>query len=138
MGKNGLYIIISTGTVDKLINMGVLTQTAANLGMPVGIFVTATATAAFKKDGYKNSVVAPSGFEKMIKDIADGLTKLKSGDWHEMVKTAKEIGEVRVYVCSLMAGAMNLKKEDLDPIVDEIIGAAAFMQEAADGQVIFI
>ncbi|MGC8505293.1 MAG: peroxiredoxin [Thermoplasmata archaeon] len=138
MAGGSLNIIMSTGTVDKLINMGVLVQTAANLGVPVRIFVTATAVPAFKKDGYKAANVVPYGFNSVINEIATGLQKLKSGDWHEMLKTAREIGEVKVYLCSLMAGAMNLKKSDLDPMVDDIIGAAAFMQSASDGQVMFI
>ncbi len=138
MAGSSLNIVMSTGTVDKLINMGVLVQTAANLGVPVRVFVTATAVPAFKKDGYKSANVVPYGFNSVINEMAVGLQKLKSGDWHEMLKTAREIGEVKVYMCSLMAGAMNLKKSELDPMVDDIIGAAAFMQSASDGQVMFI
>ena len=64
---------------------------------------------------------------------------MKAPSWYEMLKSAKEIGEVKVYVCSLMAEALKIKsKNDLDPIVDEILGAAAFMQRSAGGQVIFI
>jgi len=38
-----------------------------------------------------------------------------------------------------MSEALKLKSlQDFDPIVDDIIGAASFMQMSAGGQVIFI
>lgn len=138
MTGDSLNIVMSTGTVDKLINLGVLTQTAANLGMPVRIFVTATAVPAFRKEGYKTANVLPYGFDKVMAEIGAGLQRLKSGDWHAMLITAKEIGDVKIYMCSLMADSLKLKKPDLDPMIDDIVGAAAFMQGAANGEVIFI
>jgi peroxiredoxin family protein len=55
-----------------------------------------------------------------------------------MVKEAKETGDVKVYVCSLMAEMLGIKKEHLDPIVDDIVGATFFMKETAEYEVIFI
>ncbi len=138
MTGDSLNIVMSTGTVDKLINLGVLTQTAANLGMPVRIFVTATAVPAFEKDGYEKANVIPYGFEKVMAEIGAGLKRLKSGDWHAMLISAKDIGNVKIYLCSLMADSLKLKKPDLDPVVDDIIGATAFMEGASNGEVIFI
>jgi len=58
--------------------------------------------------------------------------------WYDIIKEAKETGDVKIYVCSLMAEAMGLKKEDLDPIIDDVVGAAYFMQVTEGYQVIFI
>ncbi|MEM0157409.1 MAG: hypothetical protein QXN26_05015 [Thermoplasmataceae archaeon] len=138
MAGESLNMVMSTGTVDKLINMGVLTQTAANLGLPVRIFVTATAVPAFRKEGYKTANVLPAGFDKFMAELGPGLQRINSGNWHGMLETSREIGDVKIYMCSLMATALNLKKSDLDPLVDDIIGAAAFMQGAGNGEVIFI
>ncbi len=37
-----------------------------------------------------------------------------------------------------MASMFNLKKNNFDPIVDDIVGAASFLQMSEGGQVIFI
>jgi peroxiredoxin family protein len=138
MAGDSLNIVLSTGTVDKLINAGVLVQTAANLGLPVRVFVTATAVPAFKRDGYKTANVLPAGFDKFMAELGSGLQRINSGNWHGMLETSREIGDVKVFLCSLMATALNLKKSDLDPMVDDIIGAAAFMEGAGNGEVLFI
>ena len=132
----GLAIIMFSGTADKFIPLGVLTQTAANLGVPVKIFVTGFALAYFTKN--KPDPRFPKEFEDFVPKIHEGLQRVKAPSWYDMIKDAKETGDVKVYVCSLMAEVMGLKKEDLDPIVDDVVGATTFFQEAADYEVIFI
>ncbi|PLJ78643.1 peroxiredoxin [Infirmifilum sp. SLHALR2] len=132
----GLAIIMFSGTADKFIPLGVLTQTAANLGVPVRIFVTGFATPYFTKN--KPQPRFPKEFEDMVPGLLKGLEKMKAPSWYDMLKEAKEIGDVKVYVCSLIAEALGLKKEHLDPIVDDIVGATFFMKETAEYEVIFI
>ncbi|MGB9814873.1 MAG: DsrE/DsrF/DrsH-like family protein [Thermoplasmata archaeon] len=139
MEKGGLNIIMFSGTADKLIPLGVLTQTAANLGVPVRIFVTGWAMLAFKKGGPGSVNRVSKEFEDMAPLLMKGMAEMKAPSWYDMLKTAKEIGDVKIYACSLMAEALKMKnKSDYDPIVDDIVGAASFMQMAAGGQVIFI
>ncbi|HEU12786.1 MAG: DsrE/DsrF/DrsH-like family protein [Thermoplasmata archaeon] len=139
MEKGGLYIIMFSGTADKLIPLGVLTQSAANLGVPVRIFVTGWAMLAFKKGGPGSVNRVSKEFEDMAPLLMKGMAEMKAPSWYDMLKTAKEIGDVKIYACSLMAEALKMKnKSDYDPIVDDIVGAASFMQMAAGGQVIFI
>ncbi len=135
----GLNIIMFSGSADKLIPLGVLTQTAANLGVPVRVFVTGWAMLAFKKNGPSSVNRVTKEFEDLAPLLMQGLTRMKAPSWYEMLKSAKEIGDVKIYACSLMAEALNMKnKSDYDPIVDDIVGAASFMQMAEGGQVIFI
>lgn len=136
MMAKGLAIVMFSGEAEKFIPLGVLTQTAANLGVPVRIFVTGYATPYFAKN--KPEPRLTKGFEDMAQKLMEGLKKLNAPSWYEMLKEAKETGDVKVYVCSLMAEALGLKKEDLDPIVDDLVGATAFMNETADYEVIFI
>jgi len=135
---NSFNIIVYSGTVDKLIPVGVLSQTAANMGIQVRLFVTGWALLAFKKDGYKSFNRMPNEFSDLVPALMEGMEKTKTPSWYEMVKSAKDIGNVKIYACSLMTGVMGLKKEDLDPIVDDIVGAASFMQESQGEQVLFI
>ncbi|MDE1829152.1 MAG: DsrE/DsrF/DrsH-like family protein [Thaumarchaeota archaeon] len=134
-----LSIIMFSGTADKFIPLGVLTQTAANLGVPVSIFVTGWALAGFLKDGQKNVNRMPVEFADMVPMLEKGMHDIKAPSWYEMLKSAKEIGDVKIYACSLMTEIFKIKsKEQLDGIVDDIVGAASFMQQSGQNQIIFI
>lgn len=121
-----------------MIMLGVLTQTAANLGMPLRIFVTGTALQCFLKDGYKKESVSPAGFSEYMKELRDGLKRIKFEGWHELLKNSIKEGDVKVYACSLMSSALNLQKGDLDPMIEDIVGATNFMIQSAENQIIVL
>ncbi len=132
----GLAIVMFSGEAEKFIPLAVLTQTAANLGVPVRIFVTGYAMLYFLKQ--KPEPRFTKEFEDIAPKILEGMKRLNMPSWYEIIKEAKEAGDVKVYVCSLMAEVAGVKKEDLDPIVDDMVGATYFMTQTADYQVIFI
>ncbi len=134
--SKGLAIIMFSGEAEKFIPLAVLTQTAANLGVPVRVFVTGYALPYFTKN--KPQPRFTKEFEDMVPALLEGMKKLNMPQWYDILKEAKEVGDVKVYVCSLMAEVMGLKREDLDPIVDDMVGAAFFMTSAEGYQVIFI
>ena len=134
MGK--FSMIMFSGTADKFIPLGVLADAAAAMGYEVNIFVTGFALLGFTKE--KHEIPFPREFEQMAPMLEQGMKATNTKSWHEMISESKEAGNVKVYVCSLMASMFGLKKEDLDPIVDDIVGAATFLQMAEGGQVIFI
>lgn len=139
MSTKGLNIVMFSGTADKFIPLGVFTQAAVNMGMPVSIFVTGWATQGFRKNGAAKVNRIPKEFEDMAPELIKGLQDIKAPSWYDMIKEAKESGDVKVYICSLMAGAFKIDtKNDLDPIVDDVIGAAAFLHMSEDREVIFI
>jgi peroxiredoxin family protein len=129
MPKKGISFIMFSGTADKFIPLGVLTQSAVNLEMPVSIFVTGWAITAFTKGGKEKVNRMPKEFEDMAPMLVQGLKDIKAPSWYEMLKEAKEIGDVKVYLCSMMSQALKIDtKNGLDPIVDDVVGAAAFLQ----------
>ncbi len=134
--SKGLSIIMFSGEAEKFIPLAVLTQTAANLGVPVKIFVTGYALLYFLKE--KPEPRPTKEFEDYAAKLMEGMKKMNMPGWYDILVEAKKTGDVKVYVCSLMAEVMGLKKEDLDPIVDDVVGATYFMTEAAEDQVIFI
>jgi len=52
-----------------------------------------------------------------------------------MLKQAKEMGNVKVHACAMTLDLMGLKKEHLDPIVDDVVGAAEFVDNAKQGEI---
>jgi peroxiredoxin family protein len=59
------------------------------------------------------------------------MQKIKMPSIREMIKTAKESG-VKFHACSQTVEMMGLKREDLIPEVDDIIGAATYLDLASE------
>lgn len=62
----------------------------------------------------------------------------KGQHWSELLKQAKDVGEVDIQACALSMDMYGIGREDLDPLVDGVQGVAAFIASASDGQVVFI
>lgn len=134
--KDKISMIVFSGTEDKLIPVGVISQAAAALGYEVHIFFTGWAMFRLLKN--PPPPTWPKEFEQMVPKLQEGLARVKAPTWVDMVKEAKKMG-AKVYVCSLMAQAAGLKKEDFDPsLVDDIVGVTTFLEMAKGGQVLFI
>jgi peroxiredoxin family protein len=59
------------------------------------------------------------------------MEKIKMPSIREMIKTAKDSG-VKFHACSPTIDMMGLKREDLIPEVDDIIGAATYLELASE------
>ncbi len=130
-----LSMIVFSGTADRFIPVGVLAQAAAAMGMEVSLFVTGFALHAFTKEHH--DLPFPTEFAAMAPALAQGMQAGHVPGWDQMLRQAKELG-ARVYACSMMSQVMGLGREDFNDLVDDVVGAATFLQMAEGGQTIFI
>lgn len=128
-------IIMFSGTADKFIPLGVISQAAAAMGMEVNIFVTGFALRGFTKQ--QQELPFPAEFAGLAPALAQGLQASHVASWDAMLREAKELG-AKVYACSMMASVMGLAKEDFNDLVDDVVGAATFLNMAENGQTLFI
>ncbi|HVA36541.1 MAG TPA: DsrE/DsrF/DrsH-like family protein [Candidatus Dormibacteraeota bacterium] len=128
-------IIMFSGTADKFIPLGVMSQAAAALGMEMNVFVTGFALRGFTKQ--HQELPFPAEFAEMAPALAKGLEANHVASWDAMLRQAKEMG-AKVYACSMMSGVMGLKKDDFNDLVDDVVGAATFLQMAEGGETLFI
>lgn len=134
-GGNKLSIMMFSGTADKFIPLGVLSQAAAAMGMEVNVFVTGFALLGFTK--VHHDLPFPSEFAEMAPAVARGMEAGRVAPWDAMLRQAKELG-AHVSACSMMAGVMGLGPEDFNDLVDDVVGAATFLEAAAGGQTVFV
>ena len=132
---NKLSIMMFSGTADKFIPLGVLTQAAAAMGMEVNVFVTGFALHGFTKEHH--DLPFPTEFAAMAPALAQGMEATHVESWETMLRQAKELG-AKVYACSMMCEVMGLKLDDFNDLVDDVVGAAAFLQMAEHGETLFI
>jgi peroxiredoxin family protein len=132
---NKLSIIMFSGTADKFIPLGVLAQAGAAMGMAVEVFVTGFALPAFAKEPQQPPF--PTQFADMAPAVAEGMQAAHVQPWDAMLRQAKELG-AKVHACSMMSEVMGLHPDDFGDLVDDVVGAATFLQVAEGGETFFI
>jgi peroxiredoxin family protein len=148
-----LCIILSKGSLDMAYPAFMLANAAAAMGYEVHLFFTFWGMNVIdrrKIDNLKVSSVGNPGLPlpnifgmlpgmtSMVTGMLKGkMAKQKVPTIRELVKTAKDLG-IKLHACSTTMDVMGLKKEDFIPEVDDIVGAATFIQLSEGGQVIFI
>ena len=131
---DSLSLVLFSGTDDKLNAAAVLTAGAAAMGRKVHIFLQYWALDAFRADRiFKDHGVAPEAGP----EGAELFQRHGGQHWSEILRQAKDIGEVDIQACSLSMEMFGLEVADLDPLVDGQEGVAGFFMHA-DGSVTFI
>jgi peroxiredoxin family protein len=132
--EDTLSLVLFSGTDDRLHAAAVLTAGAAAMGRKVNVFLQYWALDAFRADRItKDHGVAPEAGP----EGADIVSRHATQHWSEVLRQAKGIGEVGIHACALSMEMFEITKADLDPLVDDVEGVAAFMLEAT-GPVAFI
>lgn len=135
VGSGKLSICMFSGTADKFIPLGVFAQAAAAMGMEVHVFVTGFALLGFTKEPHEAPF--PTEFASMAPTLARGMEAAKVAPWDEMLRQAKAMG-AKVHACSMMSEVMGLHEQDFNDLVDDVVGAATFVQTAEGGETYFI
>ena len=130
-----ISLVLFSGTDDKLNAAAVLTVGAAAMGRPVNIFLQYYALDAFRSSRIsQDHNLSPEATPQQ----APAVRSHPGNHWSELLRQAKDVGEVDIQACALSMDMFHLAKDELDPLVDGVEGVAAFMTSAADGQVVFI
>ena len=130
-----ISLVLFSGTDDKLTAAAVLAVGAAAMGRPVNVFLQYYALDAFRAGNLcADHALSPeaTGLQAPVVRAHPGL------HWSELLKQAKDVGEVNIQACALSMDMFHLAHADLDPLVDGVEGVAAFMASASEGQVVFI
>ena len=134
MDESTLSLVLFSGTDDKLNAAAVLAVGAAAMGRKVNVFLQYWALDAFRADRiHKDHGVAPEAGP-------EGLAAMErhgGQHWSEILRQAKDVGDVGIHACSLSMEMFGLQVEDLDPLVDDQKGVASFFEDV-DGPVAFV
>jgi len=145
--RNKLVIICSKGSLDMAYPPLMLATTAAAMGMQVDLYFTFWGMNMITKKTIDSLKIPPvgnpalpmpnilgmlPGMSSMVTSMMKkNMQKIKMPSIREMIATAKE-GGVRFHACSPSMNMMGLTKEDLIPEVDDIIGAATYLELASE------
>jgi len=130
-----MSICLFSGTVDKLLPAAILTTGAVAMDMEVDIFLTFYGLNAFKKDMVHTNTRFSKDFEEMAPMITEQLKKQNVPSWYDMLKKAKESGTVRIHACSTAVPVVGMEEEDLDEIVDDVVGVGNWVAQAEAAEI---
>jgi peroxiredoxin family protein len=150
---NKLAIIMSKGTIDMVYPAFMLATTGAAMGMEVHMFFTFWGMNVISKKDVAALKVAPVGNPALpmpnILGMLPGMTamatrmmkarirKVKLPTIPEIIKMASD-ASVHLHACSTTMEVMGVRREDLIPEVEDVVGAATFLELSQGGQTIFI
>lgn len=127
---NRLAIVLFSGTIDRLMSASIMATGAAAMGMDVEIFLTNWGALAFRKGDYHTNQRVSASFADYQSYLLEQMAAKNITSWMENLEGAKEIGNVHIAACSHTMTLFDLTLEDLEPIVDEVTGVAAFLERA--------
>jgi peroxiredoxin family protein len=131
-------LVLFSGTDDRLQAAAVLAAGAAALGRPVNVFLQYWALDAFRRQHIErdHGLAPEAGSEG--REHVEHLRQAGQVGWAEVLRQAKDLGEVHIQACSLSMDLLGIDEADLDPLVDGVEGITAFYVNAGEGQVLFI
>lgn len=129
-----MAIVLFSGTVDKLMPVGIMASGAVAMGMDVDIFATFWGLNALRKDMLATNMRMSKDFEEMGAGLMQLMQKRGVQPWFETLKKAKELGNVRVHACAMTFDLMGLKKEDMADFVDDVVAVGEFIDMAKDAK----
>jgi peroxiredoxin family protein len=130
-----MSLIVFSGTVDKLMAASILATGGAAMGLEVEVFLTTWGLQAFRKDDYKTNMKVSKDFEEYGPVMMEQMMVKKVSSWMENFKNAMEVGEVKIYACSMTMELFDMKLADFEPIVTDVTGVATFVERAKDGRI---
>ena len=130
-----MAIIAFSGTVDKMIAVSTLATGAVAMGVDVDIFVTSWGLQAFRKGAAETNTRISKDFEEFGPAMMEAMQAKKMPSWLDTLKQAMEFGDIHVFACSQTMELLGMGVDDLEDVVEDIMGAAGFVGRALDAKI---
>jgi peroxiredoxin family protein len=134
MAKKKLAIIVESGTLDRLYCAFILSSTAVSMDMEAHLYFTFFGLNMLRKGELEKAGLSAT-YKHMEEDLKKKLKEMKYPTPYEMLKRLKASGLMKIYACSPTMEMFGIKREHLIPEVDEIAGAATFLEIASKADV---
>ena len=131
MGSKQMSIIVVSGTRERLQMAAMTAAVGAVSGNAVSVFLSMNALEHFIRDnGHKRQEPPVEGsFGKL-------LVEKNAPGFKTLFEQAVELGDAKIYPCSMAMDIMGLEPQALEPYLGEPLGLTKFLDSAADAQVL--
>lgn len=119
-----LALLVRSDAFEDVLLALTLAGIAAGAGLAVTLFFTGRAARLLRAGALAE--FDPPG-DGVAAQLRDGAESLGMGDLEALMRRAKGLGRVRIFLCSRGARSFDLGPADLYPEVDSVVGTAAFL-----------
>ena len=122
-----ISIMVISGKREQLQMASMVASVGAVSGNEVTVFLSMNAVEYFRKgDDTKAPADGP---------IGTLMEEKNAPEFRELFQQAVELGDAKIYPCSMAVDILGLKQEDLEEFVSEPLGLTKFLSGADEGQV---
>jgi peroxiredoxin family protein len=129
-----LALVVQSGTIDKLYCAFILASTSVAMGWETHLYFTFWGLQSLTKGAIEKATL-PGDYKHLEETMRKNLERMKYPSPYEMLKRLKQSGQCKIYACTPTMEMFGVKKEDLVPEIDDMVGAATFLSIAADADV---
>jgi len=97
---NKMTLIVFSGTVDKLMPVGILASGAVAMGMEVEIYLTFWGLQAFRQGAPQQVTKMSAEYEDMAPMMMQLMQEKNMPSWYDSLKQAKELGIASPWICA--------------------------------------
>jgi len=124
-----------SGSLDKLTAAGVILSGAAADDMDVEVFVLLQGARAFIK-GNEDKIDNVAEATHLKDEFMKSLEVLNVSTWYEFFEMAKDMTNVKIYICSLAGKIWGGEKlEDFNDLVDDLCGIGEYLTSAEESDI---
>jgi len=127
MASDKISVMLVSGVRERLQMAAMVASVGAVSGYQVSVFLSMNALAYFVDDD--NPKVAPTEGH-----FGELLASKNTPPFLELFQQAVELGDARIYPCSMAMDILELKKADMAEYVEESMGLTRFLDVASGGQ----
>lgn len=127
MSSSKISVMVISGSRERLQMAAMVASVGAVSGNEVTVFLSMNALLYFIKG---HNAAAPVEGE-----MGQLMGKKNVPSFKDLFKNAVELGDAKIYPCSMAIDVLGTKPDQLEPYLSEPLGLTKFLSDAADGQV---
>ncbi|MGE5159313.1 MAG: DsrE/DsrF/DrsH-like family protein [Gemmatimonas sp.] len=127
MSSTKISIMVVSGSRERLQMAAMVASVGAVSGSEVTVFLSMNALSWFLK-GKRRQAPAEGEF-------GETMESKNVPPFKDLFQKAVELGDAKIYPCSMAMDVLSTKREQLEPYLEEPLGLTKFLSDAAGSQV---
>lgn len=132
---NRMALVVFSGTADKLTVVAAMAAGAAAMEVEVELFLTFWGLRAFQRGARDSTPPAAAEYAGESQALVELFQAKNVPPWLDTLRSARELGTVTVHACSMSTELFGLALDDLEDVVDDIIGVGSFIDRAKSASI---
>ncbi len=130
-----MQIVVRGGSYSHWHAAALLASGAIAADFEVTVFALDEAVWALRKEAVGRDLALESHFKDFETKMGEAIGLGQVEPWWKLLRALKEMGHLRIEVCAQVVNVLELTREDLCDLVDDIVGVATFAANAARANV---